>query len=103
MGVISDLKKKTLDSLDAATVERIRDQTMLRLRSDPRIIARWMGYCGVDRAEDVDYENPCVYIEWCACDPSILELSDDPERFVEATGCDRETFLRHFWSRSEEH
>lgn len=103
MGVISDLKKKTLDSLDAATVERIRDQTMLRLRSDPRILARWMGYCGVEKAEDVDYDNPCVFIEWCACDPSILELTDDPDAFVEATGCDRETFLRYFWSRSPDH
>jgi len=103
MGVISDLKKKTLDSLDAATVERIRDQTMLRLRSDPRILARWMGYCGVEKAEDVDYDNPCVFIEWCACDPSILELSDDPDAFVEATGCDREVFLLHFWSRSPDH
>lgn len=103
MGVISDLKQKTLDSLDAATVERIRDQTMLRLRSDPRILARWMGYCGVEKAEDVDYDNPCVFIEWCACDPSILELTDDPDAFVEATGCDREVFLLHFWSRSPDH
>lgn len=101
--MLDNLKKKVMDSLDEATVERIRDQTMLRLRSDPRILVRWMGYCGVDKAEDIDYDDPCVYIEWHACDPSILELSDDPDAFVEATGCDRETFLRHFWSRSEEH
>lgn len=101
--MLDGLKKKVMDSLDEATVERIRDQTMLRLRSDPRILARWMGYCGVDKAEDIDYDDPCVYIEWRACDPSILEMSDDPEAFVEATGCDRETFLRHFWSRSDDH
>lgn len=101
--MLDGLKQKMMDSLDDATVERIRDQTMLRLRSDPRILARWMGYCGVGKAEDIDYDDPCVFIEWCACDPKVLEMSDNPDAFVEATGCDRGVFLQYFWSRSGPH
>lgn len=103
MKAVDALKDKVLDALDGETVQSIRDQSAMRIRSDPRILARWMEYSGVDKAEDIDYSNPCVYIEWCAAEITVLSMCDDPEAFIKETGCDRETFMRWYWPRSEGH
>lgn len=34
--------------------------------------SRWMKACGVDKVEDIDYDNPFVKIEWLLCDPAWL-------------------------------
>ncbi len=79
-----------------------RDQTAMRLRSDPRILDRWMGYTGAVTAGAIDYSDPCVMIEFIACDPSMLNLAaTDGEAFVEETGCDREVFMAYYDQSAE--
>lgn len=74
-----------------------RAQTAMRLRSDPRILERWMGYTGADTEDAIDYADPCVMIEFIACDPSMLNLAaEDGEQFVRETGCDRDVFMRYY-------
>lgn len=82
-------------------VEGVADDTRaksaMRLRSDPRILERWMGYTGAETADAIDYSNPCVEIEFIACDPSMLNLAaTDGEAFMQETGCDREVFMAHY-------
>lgn len=88
-----EVKHKLEDGLD----EKVVSQAAMKLRTDPRFVSRWMEYTGAERYEDIDWANPCVYIEWMACDIKILNLCDDAEAFIEETGCDRETFMRYYW------
>ena len=82
--------------------DEIVTRTALRMRSDPRILARWMGYTGADEPSGIDYANPCVMIEFFACDPQMLTLAaTDGESFVRETGCDRETFFAYYDQSSE--
>lgn len=97
MGRIRELKDAVSGFFDDEVVQRVRDQTAMRLRSDPRILERWMGYCGVTEVQAIDYGNPCVFIEFMACDPTILGMASDREAFLAATGCDREVFTAHYW------
>lgn len=99
MKAVDALKEKVMDALDGETVQNIRDQAALKIRADPRILERWMGYCGADKPEDIDYSDPCVFIEWCAADITVLSMADDADAFIEETGCDRETFLRYYWPK----
>ena len=92
--------RKAIGKLKAAAEEMIDEelvgQIAVRARTSPEMQSRWMEYCGVDSPEDIDYSNPEVYIEFCACDPTIYRLADDPAAFIEATKCDPETFLKYY-------
>lgn len=89
---IETLKAQVTDMIDEELVGKIAT----RARTSPEIQQRWMEYCGVDSPEDIDYSNPEVYIEFCACDPTIYRLADDPAAFIQATNCDPETFMRFY-------
>lgn len=102
-----DLKKLSLRErlaklkrLMADKAEGIADdvdiKTAMRLRSEPKMLNRWRIYCGVDDNRKIDYSNPCVIIEFAACDPSIYALADDAERFCEVTGADVETYRKYY-------
>lgn len=97
MGKIRQLKEAVKERFDEDVVQSVRDKTAMQIRTDPRILARWMGYTGASSPEEIDYSDPCVFIEWCAADLSVLASAEDPDRFVERTGCDRETFMRYYW------
>lgn len=93
---ISALKGYVSDKMDGVSDDIIA-QVAVRLRSDPRYLARWREYSGAEDDQHIDYGNPCVEIEFMACDPSLLGLAArDGERFIEETGCDRETFMRYY-------
>ena len=92
-----EVKRKMQEGLS----EEVVDRAAMKLRTDPRIVSRWMGYTGAKSYEDINWEDPCVFIEWCACDITIQNLADDPEEFIGATGCDRETFMRYYWPKAE--
>lgn len=100
MSRISDLKEAVRSHFDEGVMQEVRDRAAMAIRTDPRILRRWMGYTGAERPEDIDYSNPCVQIEFLACDPAVLAIAEDAERFIEETGCDRETFLRHYWPKA---
>lgn len=88
-----EFKKKLTDAVaDSATTNQI----IYTARTDPRMQARWMEYCGVDKVEDIDYNQPEVYIEFMACDPAIYALADNPDKFIEETRCDRATFMKYY-------
>lgn len=91
--------KKIKRDMENGLSDKVVDGAAMTLRSDVRFLNRWKEYCGVDKWDDIDYSNPCVYIEWAACDISILNLCDDADAFIEATKCDRETFLRYYWPK----
>lgn len=98
---VSTLKGYVSDRMDGIADDVIA-QVAVRLRSDPRYLARWREYSGAEDDQHIDYENPCVEIEYMACDPSLLGLAArDGERFVEETGCDRETFMRYYDQSAE--
>lgn len=91
-----EFRKAVRDEIDGKA-DDIRAQAAARVRSDPRILESWMGYCGADCVAGIDYANPCVEIEWWAADPSLHMLAAmDGEAFLERTGCDRETFMRYY-------
>ena len=92
-----EVKRQMEDGLS----DQVVSQAAARLRTDPRIVARWLDYTGAEDYEGIDWTNPCVYIEWSACDITLMSLVDDADAFVEATGCDRETFMRYYWPKSE--
>lgn len=92
MRSIKELKKAVEDSID----ENLVGQIATRARTSPEMQRRWMEYCGVDSPDKIDYSNPEVYIEFCACDPTIYRLADDPAAFIEATKCDPETFFKYY-------
>lgn len=86
--------------------ERIRDDVLtkaaLRLRSDPRMLERWRSYTGAETDQDIDYDDPCVQIEFICCDPSMLMLAaGDGPKFMARTGCDPEVFLRYYDQSAE--
>lgn len=80
--------------------DQIADDAAMRIRMDGRILRRWMDYSGAETPAGIDYSNPCVYIEWCAADLAVLNMAEDAEKFIERTGCDRETFMRYYWPGS---
>ena len=82
-------------------VEDMRNQAAMRTRADPRMLERWMRYTGADSPEGIDYTDKCVYIEWSACDPAVYGLADDADAFIEETKCDRETYMAHYWPKTE--
>ena len=93
---LSTLKGYVSDKMDGISDDIIA-QVAVRLRSDPRYLARWREYSGAEDDQHIDYANPCVEIEYMACDPSLLGLAArDGERFIEETGCDRETFYSYY-------
>lgn len=89
---IGKLRVAVEDMIDEELVGKIA----VRARTSQEMQSRWMKYCGVDSPEDIDYSNPEVYIEFCACDPTIYRLADDPAAFIEATKCDPETFMKYY-------
>lgn len=97
MGKIGELKEKAREYFDDEVLQRVRDDAAMRIRSDPRILKRWMEYTHAERPEDIDYSDPCVMIEFQAADPTVLAMAEDMDRFVAFTGCDRETFRLHYW------
>lgn len=92
---MSEIKREVRRAIEERA-DDINVQAAARVRSDPAMLGRWMRYCGVDSPEAIDYSQPCVYIEWSACEPRVYNLADDPAAFVEATRCDAETFLRYY-------
>jgi|GEM_PF-3919760 len=77
--------------------DQIAAQTAIRLRSDKRILQRWMDYCGVSDPSEIDYSDPCVHIEWVCCETDMLMLAtEDGEKFLAMTGCDRDVFMKYF-------
>ncbi len=98
---LSYLKGYVAEKIDGVSDDVIA-QTAVRLRSDPRYLARWREYSGAEDDDHIDYANPCVEIEFMACDPSLLGLAArDGERFLAETGCDRETFMRYYDQSAE--
>lgn len=98
---LSALKGYVTEKMDGISDDVIA-QTAVRLRSDPRYLARWREYSGAEDDEGIDYSHPCVEIEFMACDPSLLSLAArDGERFLAETGCDRETFMRYYDQSAE--
>ena len=98
---VSRLREAVKDRMDNLS-DDIVAQVAVRLRSDPRYLARWREYSGAEDDQHIDYGNPCVEIEFMACDPSLLGLAArDGERFLEETGCDRETFMRYYDQSAE--
>ena len=96
-------KERTKESISSAMDSQkgmIAYQAAAKMRSDPEILARWKGYCG---SEEIDYEDPCVNIEYICCDIDRLALAvEDGERFLEETGCDREVFMAYYDQSAEE-
>ncbi len=78
-------------------VDDLRNNAAMRTRADPRMQERWMAYSNADSPEGIDYANPCVYIEWSACDPAVYGMADDPDLFCEETKCDRDVYMKHYW------
>lgn len=97
MGRIAAFKKRVEEAFDENVTQNVRDQAAMRIRSDPRILARWMEYTGASRPEDIDYSDPCVMIEFQAADPMVLNMAEDADLFLAYTGCDREVFMEHYW------
>lgn len=98
---VSALKELVGERIDGVADDVIA-QTAVRLRSDPRYLARWREYTGAEDDDHIDYSDPCVEIEFMACDPSLLGLAArDGERFLAETGCDRETFMRYYDQSAE--
>lgn len=105
MGKLSKWKDKVSEkvtySLDGKK-DMIRAQTILRMRSDKRVLERWMEYSGVEDPSQIDYENPCVHIEWVCCDVDLLMLAaEDGAAFLNETDCDHETFMRYYDQSAE--
>lgn len=89
--------KESIGSAMDAQKGMIAYQAAARMRSDPEILARWRGYCGAEDDPSIDYEHPCVKIEYICCDIDRLTLAvEDGGRFVEETGCDRDTFFAYY-------
>lgn len=78
-------------------IDDMRNQAAMKTRMDPRMLERWMSYCKADSPEGIDYSEPCVYIEWSACDPAVYGMADDAEAFIEETRCDRDVYMRYYW------
>lgn len=99
---LATFKGYVSDKIDGISDDVIA-QTAIRLRSDPRYLARWREYSGAEDDQHIDYGNPCVEIEYMACDPSLLGLAArDGERFLAETGCDRETFYAYYDQSAED-
>lgn len=98
---LAELKTRVKTGAESIADE-VQMKTALRLRSDERILARWMEYSGTDDPELIDYSNPCVQIEYLACDPHLHNLAGrDGAAFIEKTGCDHETFMRYYDQSAE--
>lgn len=78
-------------------IDDMRNQAAMKTRMNPQMLERWMAYCKVDSPDDIDYADPCVYIEWSACDPAVYGMADDADAFIEETRCDREVYMAHYW------
>lgn len=100
MGKIKQLKEAVKDYFDENVSQDVRDRAAMRIRTDPRILKRWMGYTGATRPEDIDYADPCVQIEWWGADMSLLAIAEDADRFIAETGCDRDVYMRYYWPKA---
>lgn len=99
---LAELKARVKEGAESIA-DDVQMQTAMRLRSDKRMLARWMEYSGTDDPELIDYNDPCVQIEYLACDPHLHNLAGrDGAAFVEQTGCDRETFMRYYDQTAEQ-
>lgn len=67
------LKEKMLDKLEESSDE---NAAKVRYKFGPR----WMKLCGVDRWEDIDWDNPYVHLEWFLCDWRMLGKLTDGRR-----------------------
>ena len=64
-------RKRLMESLNDA-MESSLDDTAARVRLQYH--PRWKKICGVERSEDIDYNNPVVSTEYILCDPRIIRL-----------------------------
>lgn len=99
-------KERTRESITSAIDGQkgvIAYQAAAKMRSDPKILARWREYTGAEDDASIDYEHPCVKIEWICCDIDRLTLAvEDGQRFLDETGCDWETFMAYYDQSSPE-
>lgn len=93
-------KKRTSDSIHNAIddkKETIVAQSTIRMRNDKRVLQAWREYSHAHQDSEIDYDNPCVHIEWVCCDLDMLMLAtSDGEKFLQQTDCDRETFMKYY-------
>lgn len=90
------LKARMQERMDEVS-DDVSMKASIRARESPEMLLRWRTYCGVETDGEIDYGNPCVYIEYCACDPKVYAYADDPEDFCELTGSDPETYRTYYW------
>lgn len=100
-GALSRMKARISDSFEGKK-SQIHAMTAARMRSDKRVLERWMQYSGVEDPSEIDYENPCVRIEYVCCEMDLLMMAiEDGQRFLDETGCDDETFMRYYDQSAE--
>lgn len=98
---LAELKRRASEQFEGIA-DDVRMQTAMRMRSDPRILERWMAFTGAEDPDGIDYDDPCVQIEYLACDPTLHNLAGrDGKAFVERTGCDEATFMRYYDQSAE--
>lgn len=93
LGLLKTRMKEAMDDV----AEDVNVKAAMRARESPEMLLRWRTYCEAETNEEIDYGNPCVYIEYAACDPSTYAYADDAEEFCARTGSDLETYKRYYW------
>lgn len=74
MDYVKEIKNKVREFKNSGSkkINRAHDEVNYRVRA--KYINRWMELSGVDRPEEIDYNEPHVAIEWLLCDPVNLKL-----------------------------
>ena len=63
-------KEKCIDSFES-------EHEKMCARNRAQWLHSWMQICNVTRAEDIDYDNPDVHIQWLLTDPvNLMKLTD---------------------------
>ena len=71
-------EKMSLKERLALKMDEMAEQNAAQVRL--KYYDRWMKICGVDRWEDIDFDNPIVHLEWFLCDWRMLGKLTDGNR-----------------------